>query len=79
MLVQEIGVDSDSTIRYVDRACLSTKQLVECARCFKSAVHNNKIKKRMQHHFNSAGEWINLKNQSDSFASHFGSHFVGPN
>ena len=37
------------------------------------------IKKRMQQHFNSAGEWVNMKKQSDSFASHFGSHFVAPN
>ena len=45
MSVQEIGVDSTSTIHNVDILWLSTKQLVECTRCFTSAVHNNRLRK----------------------------------
>ena len=42
--MQETGAGSSFTIHDADRPWLSTKQLVEYARCFTSAARNNKLK-----------------------------------
>ena len=66
-----------------DSRCRQTTVIYKatCRVCqmFYIGCTQQQIKKRMQQNFNSAGEWVNLKKQSDSFASHFGSHFCGPN
>lgn len=51
-------------MRNVGRPWASTKLLVECAN-FYMGYTQQQIKKQMQQYFDSTGEWINLKKQSD--------------